>query len=81
MKRLERRALNRVAGIDEQDVWMFFTNAFDQRRDFGDAAVVGFVRVVIDGVDVAVQIGGAEDRDLNAIRGEAPAHENQGEHD
>jgi hypothetical protein len=46
-----------------------------------DAAVVGFVGVVVDRVDVAVQIGGAEDRDLNPIGHKAARHENEGEHD
>ncbi len=81
MKRREWRTLDRIAGIDQQNVRLFFADAFDQRGNLRKAAIVSLVGVVIDGVDVAVQIRGAEDRDLNALRGKASAHQHEGEHD
>ena len=67
--------MNRVAGVDEQHVGMFAADSFDKRGDFGEAAVIGFVGVVIDRVDVAVKVGGAEDRDLDSIGGKASRNE------
>ena len=81
MKRLERRTLNRVAGVDQQDILLLFANAFDQRRHLCEATVVRFVCVVVDRVDVAVQIGGSEDRDLNPVGRKAAPNENESEHD
>lgn len=58
---------------------MFFANAFDQGCDLRKAAVVGFVGVVIDWINVAVQIRGAENRDLHSLRRKAVAHKDQRE--
>jgi len=58
---------------------MFLANAFDQSCDLGEAAIVGFVCVVVYGQDVAVQVGGAEDCYLNSIRRKAVRGEDQSE--
>lgn len=76
VERFQRRALNRVAGIDEHDVWLVFAHAVDESRDLGEAAVVGFVGVVVDRIDVAVQVRRAEDRDLHSFGRKAMAGEN-----
>jgi hypothetical protein len=50
----ERRALYGVAGIEEECLWVFFTNLRDDGGRFGEAAHVRFVRVVVERQDVAV---------------------------
>ena len=58
---------------------MLLANAFDEGRDFGEPAVVGFVGVIVDRVDVAVQIGRAEDRYLYPLRHKAVRNKNDDE--
>lgn len=60
---------------------MFFADAFDEGGDLCEAAVIRFVGVIIDRVDVAVEICGSENRYLNSIGCEASADENKREHD
>ena len=79
--RREWAALDSVAGINQEDVWLLIANASDECRNFCEAAVVRFVGVVIDGVDVAVKIGGAENRYLNSFRRKASSDENERKQD
>ena len=73
--------MNRVAGVDQQDVGLFLADAFDERGDLRQPPVVRFVCVVIDRIDIAVKIGGAKDRYLHALGREAATDQNQRQHD
>ena len=81
MERFQRRALDRVAGVNQQQVWLFFAGALDQGCDLCEPAVVRFVCVVVDGIDIAVQISRTENGYLNSLGRKAPADEHQREHD
>ena len=72
--------MNRVAGIDEQHVRMLAPDALDERCDFCQPAVVRLVGIVIDRIDVAVEIRGAEDCYLNSFGYEAAGDENECQH-
>jgi hypothetical protein len=65
----ERRTLNRVARIDQQQIRIVLPRFFDQRGDFRDPHVVVFVRVVIDRKDAPVHVGRAEKNQVNTFRG------------
>ena len=64
---LERSSLNRIARIEEQDVLVFLTKLPDERGNFCQTAVVGFVGVVIHRKQVTVEIGCAENDQVNAF--------------
>ena len=66
----ERRALDGVAAVDQEGVGIFRPGRADQRRDFGKPARGGLVRDVVDGVQIAVQVGRREHRnpDLLGLR-------------
>ena len=68
VKILERRALDRVAGINEDQIGIIFAGLLDQRRHLGDADVVVLVRVVIDGKDSPMHVSGAENDYVRALR-------------
>ena len=62
--RLERSALDGVAAIDQQVVRILGSRSLDQRRDFRQAALGRLRGVIVVGKQIAVQIGGGEQRDL-----------------
>ena len=64
---LERRALNRIARIDQENVFVFLPHLPDQSCDFCQPAVIWFVSVVIDREKISVLIGGAENHDVNPL--------------
>ena len=59
----ERRALNGVATIDEECVGVGGAHLSYEGGDFGEAAVGGPGGDVVDGGEVAVEVGGDEDGD------------------
>ncbi|MCC5022225.1 MAG: hypothetical protein J6386_05230 [Candidatus Synoicihabitans palmerolidicus] len=65
----ERKALNCIAGVDEDGVRVQATGATNETAYFGESIVGAFVRVVVNGVDVPVQVGGGKHGDVSAIGG------------
>jgi hypothetical protein len=45
---LQRRALNRISGVDRQKTGILFASLFDQRSDFAQSTIVRAVSVVIE---------------------------------
>jgi hypothetical protein len=56
----ERRALNGVAAIDQQGVGFFAADLADQGGEFGKASRGGAAGEIVEGIDVAVHVGGGE---------------------
>jgi hypothetical protein len=66
VKVFEGRALNGVAGINEQEVRVLLARLPDDGGDARKAARFGFVGVVVEGKDVAVEVCRREDGDPSA---------------
>ena len=58
-------ALNRVAGIEQQHIRALRAHLMYQRGNFREAQIRLLVRVVIDRLNVSVEIGGAEQREID----------------
>jgi hypothetical protein len=72
LDRLERGALDAVAGVEQQHRLALGAHALDQGRDAREAARRRPIGQVVVGRDRAVQVGGVEDREadfLGAPRG------------
>ena len=74
MKIRERRSLNGVARVDEDQVGVVLARLLDERRRFREADVGRTVRVVIDRENISVQIGRGNDRHTRAVTGRGPEH-------
>ena len=76
----EGRALDRVSAVDQDQVRHVLARRPDQRGHPRQPVGRGLIRAVIDGVDVAVQIGGGKHRDMSPLGGEArgPAEHQKG---
>ena len=60
----QRRALYRIAGIEQQQAGILLARLFHYRRNAGQSAHVRFVCVVVDRENVAVQVRGRKNRDV-----------------
>ena len=76
---LERRALDGVAAIDDQIIRIGCALGADQRRDFGEPSIRRPVGVVVEGIQVAVEIGGGENGQLDALGGGGKTASQQGD--
>ena len=77
MKVFERRSLNRVARIEQEQIGVILARLFDQRGNFRDPDVVVFVRVVINRKDAAVHVSRAEDDNMRARGRACPARDRE----
>ena len=63
--------MNGVAAIDEERIGILFARLGDECGNFGEAAGCGFGGVIVVGKDVAVKVGGGENRNVDGSGGEA----------
>jgi hypothetical protein len=62
------RALNGVARIEKENIGLLGADTADERGDLGQATVGRTIGEVIDGCEVAMEVGGAEQRDGDPLR-------------
>ena len=65
----EGRALDGVSAIEQQGVGIFGARLLDERRNFGEAAVLRLIAVIVPRNEAAVRVCGIEKGDRNAVRG------------
>ena len=68
MKVFKRSPLDRVSGINQQQIRIVLACFFYQRGHFRDPNVVVFIGVVINRKDTAVHVGRAENDQVHAGR-------------